>query len=340
MTDKVQVIVENKVVIPPAQKNFVPNGYYGDLKKIMEFRKFFPIYLSGPSGVGKTSFVKQCCHELNYPMVRVNLTENTTEDHLFGGFRLYKGETVYYKGPVIQAMEAGAVLLLDEGDQAPPTVNMSLQAILEGDSYLIKQTGEFIIPKPGFNVILAANTKGRGDDSGAFIGAQIQNEANLDRYNITFDHQYPDEKVEIKILNNEFTINGLDHKTEFHTNLIKTLVGWANTIRKSSRENISTEVMSTRRLIHYVATFAIFSDKSKTLDLVLSRFDNNTRISWKDLFFKHDFLPSYVNTEADYAKWKVKQKEQEEANKLNEGKNKDWENEFFTVKNSKAQSPF
>lgn len=334
----IRVINESKAVVPPAQKNFVVAQYFKDLKEILSTKQFFPIYLYGLSGVGKTSFVKQACHELKYPLVRVNLTENTTEDHLFGGFRLFQGETVYYKGPVIQAMEEGAILLLDEGDQAPPTVSMALQAILEGDSYLIKQTGELIHPKPGFNIILAANTKGRGDETGSFIGAQIQNEANLDRYKITFEHGYPTVEQETKIITNEFKLANINIDHEFNQKLIDHLVSWANEIRKAAAQNITSETMSTRRLIHYVSTYGIFNNKHKTLDLILKRFDTSTSLAWKEMFNKLDSLPQKVSTCEQYDKWKAEQEELKKAQKSGTTTpEKEWRDQFFDLNKGKSE---
>lgn len=333
---QIKTITDTKIFIPEKQKNFVEFGYYEDLKMIISKRVFFPVYLYGLSGVGKTSFVKQICAELNYPLVRVNLTENTTEDHLFGGFRLVNGETVFYKGPVIQAMEHGALLLLDEGDQAPPTINMALQAILEGDSYLIKQTGEKVAPKEGFNIVLAANTKGRGDDTGSFIGAQIQNEANLDRYTITFEHTYPPEKIEKKIIQNEFVLNSLNPKSEFNENLIDSLIKWASQIRKTNSTIMSGDTISTRRLVHFSSVYSIFKDKYKTLDLILSRFDVETKTSWKDLFQKIDPIGE-CHKEDDYASYLAKKQAEAEAMQAKKGKEADWESAFFDISNGKTE---
>lgn len=326
-----------KVEVPKVQDNFVPFGYYEDLKQILATKQFFPLYLYGLSGVGKTKFVIQACAELDYPLVRVNLTDNTTEDHLIGGFRLINGETVFYKGPVIQAMEAGAVLLLDEGDQAPPTVNMCLQAILEGDGYLIKQTGEKVKPKPGFTIILAANTKGKGDETGIFIGAQIQNEANLDRYLITFEHEYPPEKIERKIILNEFKLNGLDPKDGFHEQLVAVLVKWANNIRKGTTNGVNMETMSTRRLVHFAKTFSIFKHKTKTLKLVLSRFDVETKNSWNDLFSKVDHLKD-VDTSEQYVPFLEKVEREKKEALERKGKEAEWTNTFYDVAGTKTTS--
>lgn len=305
-----------KDFIPEVQKNFVPFGYYADLKQILDKNIFFPIYLYGLSGIGKTKNVIQACAELKKPLVRVNLTENSTEDSLIGGFRLVKGETAFYKGPVIQAMELGAVLLLDEGDQAPPTVNMCLQSILEGNGYLIKQTGEYIVPKSGFTVVLAANTKGKGDYTGTFIGAQVQNEANLDRYILTFEHKYPPESIEIKILSNELALNGFDAKSDFYVYLTRILVEWANLIRKGTDNSVTSETMSTRRLIHFINTFSIFKDKQKALNLILNRYEGDVKISWLDLFKKVDKYYDAA-TEDKYNKTLEKERQQLELAKQN-----------------------
>lgn len=334
-TDCYEVHGEDKVIIPEKERNFYSFSYYNDLKKILSSGKFFPVYLQGLSGGGKTTFTRQACAELKRKYVRVSVTEGTNEGHLMGSFRLVNGETVFYKGPVVQAMEEGAVLLLDEGDQASPSVNMCLQAVLEGQPHYIKETGEMIFPSPGFNVILAANTKGQGDETGMFMGAQIQNEANLDRFAVTFEHPYPPPATEKKILKKELELNGYDPREPFFKNFVDVMVDWAKNIRKSFDEEAVAHTMSLRRLKHLVNTYAIFENKHKSIKFILSRFEEDTQSSWLDLFKACDEYYDAKNHN-DFDKILaevVERKKQEEIDKeqaLNEMKQQEDENFFLS----------
>lgn len=297
--------------IPPLNPNFVEFAYFKKLKKIVKSRKFFPVYLTGLSGIGKTEFVYQACAESRRALVRFNLNDETTKDDLFGGFRLINGSTDFYHGPVSQAMHLGAVLLLDEADQCPPTVSMALQAILEGKPYLVPETGELIHPKPGFTIIAAANTKGKGDDSDQFVGSHIQNEANLDRYLVTFEHHYPPVDIEIKIMTNIF--KDLGHSGDFIDRFIDTSVTWANSIRKGYTEGSEVETLSPRRLIHMAKVFDIFGNKQEAVNLCISRFEPAIATAWAETFRVTDPIWD-VSTPAKFTNWE----KQEELRRIEE----------------------
>ena len=243
---------------------------------------FYPIFITGMSGNGKTLMVKEVCAKLKREFVRTNITIETDEDDLIGGFRLQNGETVWHDGPVVMAMKRGAVLLLDEIDLASNKV-MCLQPILEGSNVYIKKIGKWVHPAPGFTVIATANTKGQGSDDGRFIGTNVLNEAFLERFPITLEQSYPTNKVEEKILNNELAkIDKVDN--EFVGNLIK----WADVIRKTFMDGGVDEIISTRRLVHIVGAYGIFDNKLKSIEMCVSRFDTETKDSFLDLYTKVD----------------------------------------------------
>lgn len=267
------------VFIPATTRGYVPFGDYPDILKIIESKVFYPTYIAGLSGNGKTAMVKQACAVAKREFVRVNITIETDEDDLLGGFRLVKGETVWHDGPVIVAMKRGAVLLLDEIDLGSNKL-MCLQPVLEGEGIFLKKIGEFVRPKRGFNVIATANTKGQGSDDGKFIGTNILNEAFLERFSVTFDQSYPDPKVEKQILDNVLRIHGIQVP-----DLTKDLVSWANITRKAYLDGSHTELISTRRLVHICEAFVIFNrNELKAVKLCLSRFDSVTREGFTDLF--------------------------------------------------------
>ena len=261
---------------------FVPWGSYNDIVKILKSEMFYPTYVSGLSGNGKTFMVEQACAKLNRQFIRVQINPETDEDDLIGGFRLIKGETVFQKGPVIKAMETGSVLLLDEIDRATNKI-MCLQGILEGKAVLIKKTGQIVKPAKGFNVIATANTKGKGSEDGRFTAASIIDDAFLERFTINIDQKFPTVAVERKIVENHMTKYG-SVDSEFCTNL----VNWADIIRKTFYDDGIDEVISTRRLCHIVQTFSIFEDKMKAIDLCISRFDDDTKDAFMDLYTKVD----------------------------------------------------
>jgi len=279
---KVQSTSSEEVYVPSADSTFVKWGYFNDVKKIVQSQLFYPMYVAGLSGNGKTMMIEQVCANLKREYVRVQITPETDEDDLIGGFRLLNGETVFAKGPVIKAMEAGAILLIDEIDRGSNKL-MCLQGILEGKPFLIKKTGEVITPKPGFNVIATANTKGQGDEQGRFIAATIIDEAFLERFTITLEQPYATAAVEKRIVNNHMTKFGAKD-TEFAEKLVQ----WGQAIRKTFEDGGVDEIISTRRLCHIVQTFSIFGDRMKAIELCVNRFDTDTRGAFIDLYTKID----------------------------------------------------
>ena len=257
-------------------------GNFNTVKSVVKSKMFYPIFITGMSGNGKTLMVKEVCAKLKREFVRTNITIETDEDDLIGGFRLQNGETVWHDGPVVMAMKRGAVLLLDEIDLASNKV-MCLQPILEGSSVYIKKIGKWVHPTPGFTVIATANTKGQGSDDGRFIGTNVLNEAFLERFPITLEQSYPTNKVEEKILTNELAkIDKVDK--DFVGNLIK----WADVIRKTFMDGGVDEIISTRRLVHIVGAYGIFDNKLKSIEMCVSRFDTETKDSFLDLYTKVD----------------------------------------------------
>ena len=272
-------------IVPTKDPVFVPWGHFKDIKSIVTSKQFYPIFITGLSGNGKTMNVQQACAASKRECIRVNITIETDEDDLLGGYRLQDGQTVWQNGPVIEAMERGAILLLDEIDLASNKI-MCLQPILEGNGVFIKKINKFVKPAPGFNVIATANTKGQGSEDGKFIGTNILNEAFLERFPITIEQSYPSNKNEIKMLENVMTQKGLtkDIDKKFADNLIT----WADIIRKTFYEGGVDEIISTRRLVHIVDAYAIFKDKMKSIQMCTNRFDNDTKTSFIDLYTKID----------------------------------------------------
>ena len=267
---------------------FVAWGAFKDISKVLKSEMFFPMYISGLSGNGKTFMVEQACAKLKREVIRVQINPETDEDDLIGGFRLVNGETVFAKGPVLKAMESGSVLLLDEIDRATNKI-MCLQGILEGKPVLVKKTGDIVKPAPGFNVVATANTKGKGSEDGRFTAASIIDDAFLERFNISIDQKFPGRNIEEKILTKHFEkFNGDSVITHGHKNFIEKLVSWADIIRKTFYDDGIDEVISTRRLCHIVQTFTIFDDKAKAIDLCISRFDDDTKEAFLDLYTKVD----------------------------------------------------
>lgn len=282
LQQRVKSVSSEEVYIPEKLSEFVKWGYFSDVSKIIKSGMFFPMYVSGLSGNGKTMMIEQACAEAKREYVRVQITPETDEDDLIGGFRLLNGETVFAKGPVIKAMEAGAILLIDEIDRGSNKL-MALQGVLEGKPVLIKKTGEVIQPAPGFNVIATANTKGQGDENGRFIAATIIDEAFLERFNVTLEQPYPTAAVEKKIINNHMSMYGTDD-AEFAEKLVQ----WGQAIRKTFEDGGVDDIISTRRLCHIVQTFSIFSDRKKAIELCVNRFDADTRAAFVDLYEKID----------------------------------------------------
>lgn len=270
-------------LVPEKDPLFVPFGPFKQVQKILNSRMFYPFYITGLSGNGKTFSIEQACARAKREVIRINFTIETDEDDLIGGFRLVAGETKFFKGPVIRAMELGAVLLLDEIDLGNPAKIMCLQSILEGKGYFIKKTGEFIKPKEGFTVASTANTKGKGSDDGRFIGTNVLNEAFLERFPVTFEQKYAPPSVENKILDKVFKSLEIDD-AEFS----KKLVDWADTIRKTFYDDGVDEVISTRRLVHIAKAFSIFEDRMTAIEICINRFDDETKESFRDLYTKLD----------------------------------------------------
>ena len=261
---------------------FVPWGPYTDIMKIIKSEMFYPTYISGLSGNGKTFMVEQACAKAGREFIRVQINPETDEDDLLGGFRLINGETVFCKGPVLKAMENGAILLLDEIDRATNKI-MCLQGVLEGKPVLVKKTGETIEPAKGFNVIATANTKGKGSEDGRFTAASIIDEAFLERFTISVDQKFPSATIEKKILKKH-----MDKFDIQDDEFVDRLVTWGDIIRKTFYDDGVDEVISTRRLCHIVQTFSIFTDRMKAIDLCISRFDEDTKEAFLDLYTKVD----------------------------------------------------
>ena len=270
-------------IIPDKDPVFVPWGHFKDIKSIIASKVFYPIFVTGLSGNGKTMNVTQACAAAKRECIRVNITIETDEDDLLGGYRLQDGQTVWQNGPVIEAMERGALLLLDEIDLASNKI-MCLQPILEGNGVFLKKINRFVKPSKGFNVIATANTKGQGSDDGKFIGTNILNEAFLERFPITVEQAYPTNKIETKILLNVMAEKGLTATNEFATSLVT----WADIIRKTYYEGGVDELISTRRLVHIVEAFSIFKNKMKAIEMCTNRFDLDTKTSFLDLYTKID----------------------------------------------------
>ena len=264
-------------LIPRKDDSFVKFGNFTDIKKIIESRVFYPSFITGLSGNGKTFSVEQACAILGRELIRVNITIETDEDDLIGGFRLVNGETIWHNGPVVEALERGAILLLDEIDLASNKI-LCLQSILEGKGVFLKKIGKMVHPKKGFNVIATANTKGKGSDDGRFIGTNVLNEAFLERFPVTFEQEYPTAAIETKILNKLCD----DH------NFCKRLADWADIIRKTFYDGGIEEIISTRRLVHIVQAYNIFGDKAKAIQVCVNRFDDETKQAFLELYDKVD----------------------------------------------------
>ena len=277
-----QPAVTTRNLVPQKEPNFIPFGNFADVKKIIASKLFYPTFITGMSGNGKTLGVEQACAALNRELIRVNITIETDEDDLIGGFRLVNGETVWHNGPVIEALERGSVLLLDEVDLASNKI-LCLQSVLEGKGLFLKKTGRYVTPKSGFNIIATANTKGKGSDDGRFIGTNVLNEAFLERFALTFEQDYPHVKTEQKILEKASASLGVLDK-EF----CEHLANWADIIRRTFNDGGIDEVISTRRLVHIIRAFAIWQNRMKAIKVCTNRFDEETKQSFIELYDKID----------------------------------------------------
>ncbi len=291
--EKVQEIersFHNVAVLPEHQQNLIPAkddtfvkfGNFNDIKKIIQSRLFYPTFITGLSGNGKTFSVEQACSQLKRELIRVNITIETDEDDLIGGFRLVNGETAWHNGPVVEALERGAILLLDEIDLASNKI-LCLQSILEGKGVFLKKIGKFVKPAAGFNVIATANTKGKGSDDGRFIGTNVLNEAFLERFPVTFEQSYPAPATEQKILEGIALDLGVEDR-----DFCKRLVDWSDVIRKTFYDGGIEEIISTRRLVHIIRAYSIFNDKAKALQVCINRFDDETKQAFLELYDKID----------------------------------------------------
>ena len=269
-------------LIPDKDDTFVKFGNFGDLKKIIQSNLFYPTFITGLSGNGKTLSVEQACAQLGRELIRVNITIETDEDDLIGGFRLVDGATVWHNGPVVEALERGAILLLDEVDLASNKI-LCLQSILEGKGVFLKKIGKYVRPTKGFNVFATANTKGKGSEDGRFIGTNVLNEAFLERFPVTFEQSYPTPATEQKILEGIALDLGVEDR-----DFCKRLVDWADIIRKTFYDGGIDEIISTRRLVHIIRAFSIFKDKAKAIQVCVSRFDDETKQSFLELYDKVD----------------------------------------------------
>ena len=288
--EEIERSYNNIAVLPEVRQNLIPDkddtfvkfGNFNDIKRIIQSRLFYPTFITGLSGNGKTLSVEQACSQLNRELIRVNVTVETDEDDLIGGFRLINGETVWHNGPVIEALERGAILLLDEIDLASNKI-LCLQSVLEGKGVFLKKIGRFVKPASGFNVIATANTKGKGSDDGRFIGTNVLNEAFLERFPVTFEQQYPSTSVEVKIL--EGVASQLNVKD---SDFCKRLADWGDIIRKTFYDGGIDEIISTRRLVHIIRAYSIFSDKAKAIQVCVNRFDDETKTAFLELYDKID----------------------------------------------------
>jgi hypothetical protein len=288
--EQLEETVKAPAALPAVEKNLVPEkddtfvkfGNFSDIRKIIESRLFYPTFITGLSGNGKTFSVEQACAQLKRELIRVNITIETDEDDLIGGFRLVDGNTAWHNGPVIEALERGAILLLDEIDLASNKI-LCLQSILEGKGVFLKKIGRWVKPATGFNVIATANTKGKGSDDGRFIGTNVLNEAFLERFPVTFEQAYPTPAQEIKIVQNVAESLGVSD-----ADFCKRLVDWGDIIRKTFYDGGIEEIISTRRLVHIIRAYSIFQDKAKAIQVCVNRFDDETKQAFLELYDKVD----------------------------------------------------
>jgi flagellin-specific chaperone FliS len=273
-------------LIPDKDDTFVSFGNFTDIKKIIQSKLFYPVFITGLSGNGKTFSIEQSCAQLKRELIRVNITIETDSDDLLGGFRLLNGETVWHNGPVVEALERGAILLLDEIDLASNKI-LCLQSVLEGKGVFLKKIGKFVRPSVGFNIFATANTKGKGSDDGRFIGTNVLNEAFLERFPVTFEQEYPTLTVEKRILTNVAQALKIPMIKE-HEEFILHLCTWSEIIRKTFADGGIDEVISTRRLVHILRAYSIFGKKDKALKVCLNRFDDEIKTTFIELYDKID----------------------------------------------------
>jgi hypothetical protein len=274
--------VEIGNLVPSKDDTYVPFGFHKDLTTILSSKHFYPVFITGLSGNGKTTMVEQVCANLKRECIRVNISIETDEDDLIGGSTLVDGNVVNREGPVLIAMRRGSVLIFDECDRGSNKL-MCMQAILEGKPYFNKKTGETIYPQPGFTIVATANTKGQGSDSGKYMSAQILDDAFLERFAVTIEQEYPSTKVEKKII-----MKKMQRVEKVDEDFADKLTQWAEIIRKTFKEGAIDDLISTRRLEHIVNAFAMFGDRMKAINLCIARFDEETKTSFLDLYTKVD----------------------------------------------------
>ena len=287
---KLKVEINN--LVPNRDKTYVPFGFYKDLTTIISSKAFYPTFITGMSGNGKTTMIEQVCAALRRECIRVNISIETDEDDLIGGNTLIDGNVVYRDGPVTIGAKRGSVVIVDEIDRGSNKL-MCLQGILEGKPFFNKKTGEVIYPQPGFNIIATANTKGQGSDDGKYMAAQILDDAFLERFAITVEQEYPSPKIEKKII-----IKKMERVEKIDEDFADKLVQWAEIIRKTFKEGAIDELISTRRLEHIVNAFAMFGDRMKAINLCTARFNEETKTAFLDLYTKVDAgveMPSAEN---------------------------------------------
>ena len=312
--EKVQEIERNfnsPAVLPTVTQNLIPEkddtfvkfGNFNDIKKIISSNLFYPTFITGLSGNGKTFSIEQACAQLKRELIRVNITIETDEDDLIGGFRLVNGETAWHNGPVIEALERGAILLLDEIDLASNKI-LCLQSVLEGKGVFLKKIGKFVKPAAGFNVFATANTKGKGSDDGRFIGTNVLNEAFLERFPVTLEQSYPAPTTEQKILEGVALDLGVEDR-----DFCKRLVDWGDIIRKTFYDGGIEEIISTRRLVHIIRAYSIFQDKAKAIQVCVNRFDDETKTAFLELYDKVD-ADFVMPTEGEYVTYDLDQQPQ------------------------------
>lgn len=275
-------ILNTDTYVPAVEPTYVRWGEFADIASIIKSKTFYPVYVAGLSGNGKTMMIEQACAYADREYIRVQISPETDEDDLIGGFRLLNGETVFAKGPVVKAMERGAILLIDEIDRSTNKI-MCLQGVLEGKPIMIKKTGEIIRPANGFNVIATANTKGKGSDDGRFVSAGVIDEAFLERFVCTIEQTYPPLATERKIV-----VKHMEKYNRVDEDFAEKLVTWSEVIRKTFADGGVDELISTRRLCHIAHTFSIFSDRLKAINMCISRFDEDTKLAFSDLYSKID----------------------------------------------------
>jgi hypothetical protein len=292
--------VRSEYLVPERDPNFEKYGFYNDLKNIIKSKRFYPIFISGPSGIGKTFLVEQVCAELKRECIRVNFSIETDQTDLIGGPTLVDGNITYSEGPVITCLRNGYVLLLDEIDRSNANNILILNGILEGRGFYNPKTGEFIKAKEGFNIITTANSKGYGDESGKYL-SQILDSAFLERFPITLEQEFPSDKVETKILKH--------HSQD--EDFVDKLVKWARVIRKTYENGGIDEIISTRRLVHICEAHVIFGDKLKAINLCVSRFESHTKEAFVDLYTKIDANALNLDDDGNVVESEYKEEEKQ-----------------------------